>query len=114
MICKDCKEKKKITPAEYDRLAEVLPPNILGKHKEFFFGKGCNACGDTGYSGRISIYEMLEIDDEIRQAIMQKANGSDIKKIAVKKGMTTLLEDGFRKALQGLTTIEEILRVVQE
>ena len=114
MICKDCRIKKKITDAEHKSLTEVIPPKILGKHREFYTGKGCQVCGDTGYAGRISIYEVLEIDDDIRRAIMQRTNGGEIKKIAVSKGMTTLLEDGFQKCLKGLTTIEEILRVVQE
>ena len=114
MVCKDCKAAKRITDAEYKRLSEVIPARVLGKHRDFFVGKGCQVCGDTGYAGRISIYEVLEVDDQIREAIMKRINASEIKKIAVQKGMTTLLEDGFRKALQGLTTIEEILRVVQE
>jgi general secretion pathway protein E len=114
MVCKDCKIKKRITDAEYKHLSEVIPAKVLGKHRDFFQGKGCASCGDTGYASRISIYEILEVDDDVRQAIMERKNGSDIKRIAIAKGMTTLLEDGFRKALDGLTTIEEILRVVQE
>ena len=113
-ICKECKAPKKLTDAEFKRLGEFIPEKTLGNHHDFFQGKGCAVCGNTGYTGRLSIYEILEIDDDIRQAIMQKANGGDIKKIAISKGMTTLLEDGFKKSLEGLTTIEEILRVVQE
>lgn len=114
MVCQECKYKKRISDAEFKHLSEVIPPKVLGKNHDFYYGKGCPSCGDSGYSGRVSIYEVLEIDDDIRQAIMRRANAGDIKKIAVSKGMTTLIEDGFQKALQGLTTIEEILRVVQE
>ena len=114
MICKTCKIKKKITDAELKSLTTVIPASILAKHREFYTGKGCQVCGDTGYAGRVSIYEFLEVTDEIRQAIMKRENASEIKKIAVEHGMTTLMEDGFRKAVQGLTTIEEIMRVIQE
>ena len=114
MVCKDCKEKKKLSDAEHDRLKDYLPVKLLANHRDFYYGKGCATCGDTGYSGRISIYEVLEIDDDIRDAIMKRANAGDIQKIAFGKGMTSMLEDGFIKALAGLTTIEEILRVVQE
>ena len=61
----------------------------------------------------MGLYEILEINDFIREAIMRRADAGEIKKIAIKNGMTTLLEDGFRKALAGYTTIEEILRVVK-
>lgn len=114
MVCKDCKTKKQISPAELKSLTDVLPASLLAKHREFYSGKGCQLCGDTGYAGRISIYEILDIDDDVRQAIMRRANADEIKKIAIGKGMTTLMEDGFRKAVAGLTTIEEILRVIQE
>ena len=109
MVCKDCKEKKKLSDAEHDRLKDYLPVKLLANHRDFYYGKGCATCGDTGYSGRISIYEVLEIDDDIRDAIMKRANAGDIQKIAFGKGMTSMLEDGFIKALAGLTTIERIL-----
>ncbi|OGN37026.1 MAG: hypothetical protein A3F98_01960 [Candidatus Yanofskybacteria bacterium RIFCSPLOWO2_12_FULL_41_8] len=62
----------------------------------------------------MGLYEVLEINDFIREAIMRRADASEIKKIAVKNGMVPILEDGFKKAVAGLTTIEEILRVVNE
>jgi type II secretory ATPase GspE/PulE/Tfp pilus assembly ATPase PilB-like protein len=62
----------------------------------------------------MGLYEVLEVNDFIREAIMRRADAGEIKKIAIKNGMVPLLEDGFKKALAGLTTIEEILRVVNE
>ncbi len=114
MVCQHCKTKKKITDAEFESLKEFLPPEILDNHREFYFGKGCSECGDGGYFGRMGIYEVLEVNDFIREAIIRRADASEIKKIAIKNGRTTLLEDGFRKAVGGFTTIEEILRVVNE
>ncbi|MEK7583206.1 MAG: ATPase, T2SS/T4P/T4SS family [Patescibacteria group bacterium] len=114
MICKNCKIKKQVNPAELKSLTDAIPAKILAKHRDFYSGKGCQICGNTGYAGRISIYEVLEVTDEIRRAIMSRGNASEIKKIAIEHGMTTLMDDGFRKALEGLTTIEEILRVIQE
>lgn len=80
----------------------------------FYKGKGCGKCGHTGYKGRIGIYEVMEITQEIVKLIMQKANSAEIKKEAVKNGMITMAQDGFIKAKNGITTIEEILRVTKE
>ncbi|MBN1585322.1 type II/IV secretion system protein [Candidatus Uhrbacteria bacterium] len=77
-------------------------------------GKGCVHCGNTGYSGRIGIYELLEVTDAVRELIMAEANAKVIRGKAVEEGMTTMLEDGFRKAISGQTTIDEVLRVAGE
>ncbi len=114
MICQQCKTPKTLTDTEFKSLSEVIPANILDNHREFYYGKGCSVCGDSGYFDRMGIYEVLEMNDTIREAIMRRANAGEIKKNAVANGMTTLLEDGFKKALDGLTTIEEILRVTHE
>jgi len=113
-ICNDCKSKKTITDAEYRSLADKLSPELMANNREFYYGKGCGSCGNTGYFGRIGVYEVLEMNDFIREAIMRRADAGEIKKIAIKNGMITLLEDGFKKTLSGQTTIEEILRVVHE
>ena len=117
-ICPDCKMKKEITEAELKSLVEALPgisnQNLEFYTGKFYTGKGCHNCDHSGYKGRIGIYEVLEINDEIRQAIMEHIDASDIQKIAVKGGMTTMLQDGFQKALAGITTLEEILRVIHE
>ncbi|MDO8495626.1 MAG: ATPase, T2SS/T4P/T4SS family [bacterium] len=114
MLCQTCKYKKEITEAEFQNLVENIPAAILGKNREFYFGKGCDDCGGSGYYDRMGIYEVLEMNDFIREAVMRRADAGEVKKIAIKNGMTTLLEDGFKKALNGLTTIQEILRVVHE
>lgn len=113
-ICQSCKTARRITDGEFAALKEHVPPEILGDNRDFSQGKGCNVCHGTGYHGRMGIYEVLEMNDFIREAVMRRADAGEVKKIAIKNGMTTLLEDGFRKALQGDTTIEEILRVIHE
>lgn len=113
-ICSNCKEKKVINDEEYKRLVETLSDETLLRNKNYFHGKGCKSCNDAGYKGRIVIAEVLVADEEIRAAILRKASASEIKQIAIKNGMTTMLEDGFKKAVAGLTTIEEVLRVTHE
>lgn len=113
-ICLDCKTKKEIAPEELKSLSAVLSMKVLDDHRTFYYGKGCNTCDQSGYKGRIGIHEALEINDEIRTALMRNADASEIKKIAIANGMTLMIEDGFRKALTGTTTIEEILRVIHE
>lgn len=113
-ICLNCKTKKQIAPEELKSLAAVLSPKILDENRTFYYGAGCKACDNSGYKGRVGIYEVMEMDDEIRMAIMRNADSSEIKKIALKNGMTTMIEDGFKKAIEGETTIEEILRVIHE
>ena len=115
-ICPDCKVKKPITEDEINSLAEILPEKTLiqVKNKTFYQGTGCEKCDKSGYYSRIGIYEVLEIDDDIREAVIRRADASEIRDIAVKKGMTMIIEDGFQKAMNGITTIEEILRVIHE
>ncbi|MEK7641061.1 MAG: GspE/PulE family protein [Patescibacteria group bacterium] len=113
-LCDKCKTKKDISPEELKSLARAIPEKLLAGHKTFYYGAGCDNCDKSGYKGRIGIYEVLEMDDELRSALLRNADSSEIKRIAMKNGMTTMTEDGFLKALDGLTTIEEILRVTHE
>ncbi len=80
----------------------------------FYRGKGCKQCDNTGYKGRIGIYETLEITPEITELILKKADTAEIKKLAIKQGMISIVEDGFIKAKNGITTIEEIMRVTKD
>ena len=99
-------------------LKESLQDTPFGKlirdDHELYKGKGCRNCNNTGYRGRISINEVLVADDVIREAILRKASASEIKNLAIGRGMTTMFEDGFQKVERGITTLEEILRVVHE
>ena len=79
----------------------------------FYKGKGCEHCNRSGYTGRIGIFEVLEVGDSIKELILVRADADKIKKQAVENGMTTMLEDGFGKVVSGLTTIEEVLRVIK-
>ena len=74
---------------------------------------GCDKCDKTGYSGREGIFEVLKVDEKISQLVMQQRSGEDIENEAIKNGMMSMLQDGYIKALEGMTTIEEILRVVR-
>lgn len=80
----------------------------------FYRGKGCKQCGHEGYKGRIGIYEVMEVDKDVQEAILRKASREDLVAIAEKQNMMTMMEDGFIKAKSGITTIEEVLRVTQE
>jgi general secretion pathway protein E len=77
-------------------------------------GAGCNQCSNTGFKGRLGIYELIEVDDGVRKLISEHRDADVIEKEVIEKGMLTMLQDGFLKAVQGITSIEEVLRVTQE
>jgi len=129
-VCSSCREEYTLSKDEVAEmgkkidlvnLMEVLKKKgvIDKKVKDwsevtFSRGKKCDRCGDTGYKGRMGIYEVLEVDDEIKKLISGRKSTREIEAEAVKKGIVNILQDGFIKAIQGLTTIEEVLRVTQE
>ncbi len=81
---------------------------------QLFVGQGCPACANTGYQGRTGIYELLLVDETIRQLILNRAEAASIRQAAMSQGMQTMAEDGWAKVAQGLTTTQEVLRVTQE
>ena len=87
-------------------------PNHLAQ--TYQHGTGCDHCRNSGYHGRSAIHEMLVMDDEVRHLIMERAPGSRIKQLALEHGMESLRDDGRQKARQGITTVDEVLRVTQE
>ncbi|QWK22798.1 type IV pilus assembly ATPase PilB [Thermus antranikianii] len=105
-ICDHCKVEVKPDPEVLRRLG-LSEEEIQGA--KLYKGMGCERCGGTGYKGRYAIHELLVVDDEIRHAIVAGKSATEIKEIARKKGMKTLREDGIYKALQGITTLEEVL-----
>ena len=106
LICDKCKEK--VTPPTH-----ILKNLGIKESAEFYRGRGCNKCNASGYVGRIGIFELLVIDENIRKMIDKKTSADEIRKKAIQAGMRTLREDGLNKAKQGLTTLEEILRVTE-
>lgn len=114
MVCDDCKEKREMTEAEAENLKKLVRPEILKGKKHLYSGKGCEKCGMSGYKSRIGIHEILEMSTAVRELTMKNANADEIKAEAIKNGMYTMLEDGIIKALSGVTTIEEVLRVFHE
>ncbi len=104
-ICPHCRLKHKV-PRE---VALKFNENI----DEVWTGQGCEFCSGTGYRGRIGIFEVLPVGDEIRDLIMKRATAKEIKDRAVSLGMRTLREDGIRKVRDGVTTVDEVLRVTQ-
>jgi len=101
-------------------LYKNFPPEFVKKHLgtgakvKVFEAQGCSVCQNTGYTDRIGIHEVMLIDDEIRQAVIDRKAADTIEEMSIKKGMISMLEDGFIKVGKGITTIEELLRVVKE
>ena len=106
-ICSDCKTSYSPTP-EVLRDVDLTPQDV--GDKKFYYGKGCKKCNNTGYKGRIGIFEYLEISDPIRALILDKAPSVIIRQKAIELGMKTLWDDGIEKIFQGVTTAEEVGR----
>ncbi len=106
MICIDCKETYHPPPELMKELG------IQGK-AQFYRGRGCNACKDTGYSGRSGLFELLLMSDEMKKLVVSRASTEEIQAKARQEGMRVLREDGLEKARAGITTIEEVLRVTE-
>lgn len=111
-LCTNCIKRYKPNEQVIASLENSLGSKIKVEH--FYKGQGCAECNNSGYKGRIGIYEVIEVNDEIRELITKQVSASQIEQIAVKNGMVKLLEDGINKAASGITTIEEALRVMKE
>ncbi|MEK7871180.1 MAG: type IV-A pilus assembly ATPase PilB [Nitrospirota bacterium] len=105
-ICRDCKEVEKIPP---DALIEIGIPEDEAKTMVCHRGKGCPTCSNTGYKGRLALYEVMPIGEELREQILQGSSSDEIKKAAIRAGMATLRMSGLSKIREGLTTVEEVV-----
>ncbi|RJQ30634.1 MAG: type II secretion system protein GspE [Peptococcaceae bacterium] len=108
LCCRKCRESYQLKAGAPERAFMGLTPD---EPVSLFRGKGCPACEHTGYKGRLNIQEVLLVTGKIRELINRNASAGEIKRQAVAEGMLTLQEDGIQKALQGLTTIQEVVRV---
>lgn len=107
-ICEHCREPVQPTPEQRQRLSGLFTAGQLPT----FHGKGCNHCYNTGYRGRVGLYEVLIPDEELLHLITSDSSIRDINQMAKSKGMRTLLDDAREKVAQGVTTMEEVLRVL--
>jgi len=128
-LCKNCltpyklsKQQLKELTALYDapHLTELLQRDgFLERGQtldevDFFHGAGCKQCNGEGYKGRMGIYEVLEVTKTLQDLINRNASNSEMMAAAEKEGMIPIVEDGFAKAIKGLTSLEEITRVTKE
>src|SRR5690349_21593671 len=111
-LCPECNKPYTALP---ELVAELgLSKFAGGGDITLYHAKGCKQCANTGYVGRISIIEMMPMTDGMRTLVMRHANANELRAQAIKDGMVTMYEDGMRKALRGVTTFEEVLRVTRE
>ncbi|MFA7314668.1 MAG: ATPase, T2SS/T4P/T4SS family [Candidatus Magasanikbacteria bacterium] len=130
-ICKNCKKAYTISPEEIKELEKMLHKKTIKdllldqeikdddiqkniSEMTFYRGEGCAKCGSSGYKGRMGIYEVLVVDDELTRLINERSTAQDIKEFAESHGMINLFENGIIKAKEGVTTLEEVLRVTKE
>ncbi len=118
-ICMKCITSYELSPEDAKGLRREVDLDKYLNVKQIdkvllYKGKGCPSCNGSGYSGRIGIFEVLEVVDNIRELVLVRADADKIKKQAIQNGMNTMLEDGFAKAIAGKTTLEEIFRVTKQ
>jgi type IV pilus assembly protein PilB len=111
VICPKCKQP--YTPSDIQLEAAGIPPELAAKGN-FMRGKGCGNCNRSGYRGRMGIYELMLMQSKVRELSFARASTQEIRKAAVAQGMRGLYQDGIIKALKGITTIEEVLRVAKK
>jgi len=112
-ICEHCKKPNNLAESEKKSISG-LGNFATDVPIQMYRGEGCDACLGSGYRGRIGIYEVMVMDDAIREAMLERCSSANIKRMAIERGMTTMVEDGFHKATSGITTLEEVLRVIHE
>ena len=106
-VCTNCKVEDEIAPAALEQIGFDAKAAKSVKPKK---GTGCEKCNKTGYKGRVGLYEVMEINDELRELVLIGASSLELKKKAVEHGMITLRASGLQKLRDGVTTLEEVLR----
>ncbi len=108
-ICRSCRVEDHTQRPILEEMGYTPPEGAV-----FYTGEGCSECSQTGYRGRVGIFELLEVNDAVRRQIMTNPSAGEIKAVARSQGMTTLLDDGLRKVAAGLSTVAEVVRVSRE
>jgi len=107
-LCNNCKQPVNIKKTD---LPDDFPRELL--ENDIYEATGCRECRSVGYSGRVGVYELMITTDEVRDLATQNASSWELKKIAVANGMRTLRDDGWRKVLDGKTSLDEVLRITK-
>ena len=107
VICPYCKE-------EYSPPSEMIGLMGVEKGTKFYRGKGCKFCRNTGYLGRTGVFELMVMNDRLREIALRRVPASEVRKVCIKMGMKTLREAGLEKAKKGITTLEEVLRITED
>lgn len=113
-ICTYCKVEISVPPEILENIKQVLGKLMPTAQVKFYKGKGCNSCSHAGYLGRTGIFEVLVVSSKIAKQILERATSQQIEETAVLEGMITMKQDGYLKVLEGMTTMEEVLRVAQD
>jgi len=113
VICPSCKTEIHPVPEMLDEIG-FRSGNRRGEPDRFYDGRGCENCGNTGFIGRVGIYELMTVNDDIRKLTIGKADSNQIRKKALESGMRSLRDDGWLKVRRGISSISEVLRVTQE
>ncbi|HEY6101924.1 MAG TPA: ATPase, T2SS/T4P/T4SS family [bacterium] len=108
VLCTHCRKPHPTVRDELPRLAMHMP-----EEGTYYHAVGCEMCSYTGYRGRVAVFEVIPLDDELRQMIVSRVAHHELKKASIARGMTTMFQDGMHKASRGITTIDEVLRVVE-
>jgi len=106
-VCADCKQEVKVPP---EALVEIGFSENEAAELKVYQGAGCSRCNETGYKGRVGLFEVMEITDDLRELIIIGASSIEIRKRAIELGMVTLRESGLTKLREGITTIEEVVK----
>ena len=107
-ICEDCKQEVEVSP---EVLVNIGIPPAEAKHLNPQYGVGCDKCSGTGYRGRIALYEVMPMSEELKEFVLNGASAAEIKRESIRAGMSTLRQSALIRLKEGVTTVEEVLRV---
>lgn len=112
LLCPFCRKEYTIGKQELLKVVPDFPLEDGQESVQLYKAVGCLSCNSTGYRGRIGVYEFLRVTDNMQKLIINEASINELRTLAIKEGMTTLRDDGLNKVKQGLSTLEEMLRVI--
>ncbi|MCB0359445.1 MAG: Flp pilus assembly complex ATPase component TadA, partial [Bdellovibrionales bacterium] len=107
-VCDNCRAPLEVSP---EVLIDIGIPPAEAKHTQVYYGTGCSKCSGTGYKGRVALYECMPMNEELKEFVLNGASAAEIKREAIRNGMVTLRGSGLHFLKEGVTTIEEVLRV---